>query len=417
MSKFPRGETPGLPLRFATALPLNGYGRGVIVTSVAGRPIKIDGNPRHPASLGSTDVFAEAAVLSLYDPDRSKAPYSDGRIQPWPAFEAALQPQLGRARSKQGAGLALLSGRVTSPTLAAQIGALTKSLPQAKWYRYEPVEDDAVRNGAILAFGRPATALPRFGDARVLLTLDADPLGAGPAQIRFARDIIGARQSHAPEQSLRLYAVEPAWTLTGALADHRLALRPELIGNIAIEIARALGASVPQLVGPPDVERFAKAAAADLIARRGAALVLAGPGQPAQVHALCHWINNELAAPIDFIAPVDPLDAGNSESLRGFVADAHDGRIETLIVIGANPVYDAPGELALADAPCRDTIYGAACGLSRRDRQALHLASAADTCAGGLVGHPRFRRHRQHHSAVDPSTLRQPHRASDAGAP
>ena len=345
----PAGETPGLPLRFATALPLNGYGRGVIVTSVEGRPIKVDGNTRHPASVGSTDVFAEATVLSLYDPDRSKAPYSEGRIQSWMAFEAALQPRLARARSKQGAGLALLTGRITSPTLVAQIAALTKSLPQTKWYRYEPVEDDAVRNGAILAFGRPATALPRFADARVVLTLDADPLGAGAAQIRFARDIIGARQSHVPAQSLRLYAVEPAWTLTGAHADHRLALRPELIGNVALEIARALGASVPQVVGPPDAEQFAKATAADLIAQRGAALVLAGPRQPAQVHALCHWINNELAAPVDFIAPIDPLNAGNAESLRSLVADGHDGHIDTLIVIGANPVYDAPGDLALAD--------------------------------------------------------------------
>ena len=104
-----------------------------------------------------------------------------------------------------------------------------------------------------------------------------------------------------------------------------------------------------QLIGPPEAEQFAKAAAADLMAQRGAALVLAGPRQPAQVHALCHWINNELAAPVDFIAPVDPLNAGHAESLRGLVADGHDGHIDTLIVIGANPVYDAPGELALAD--------------------------------------------------------------------
>ncbi len=230
-----------------------------------------------------------------------------------------------------------------------------------------------------------------------------------PAQIRFARDIIGARQSHVPAQSLRLYAVEPAWTLTGALADHRLALRPELIGNVALEIARALGASVPQVVGPPEAEQFAKAAAADLIAQRGAALVLAGPRQPAQVHALCHWINNELAAPVDFIAPVDPLNAGNAESLRSLVADGHDGRIDTLIVIGANPVYDAPGELALADIIGATPVHRASWRVSRRNRGALHLASAADACAGGLVGYPRLRRHRKHHPAADPPALRQPH--------
>ena len=348
--EIPRGETPGIPERFASALPLAGYGRGVIVTSVAGRPIKIDGNPRHPASLGATDIFAEATVLSLYDPDRSQAPYSAGRVQSWSAFEAALQPRLDRMRARQGAGLALLTGRITSPTLVAQIGALTKALPQTKWYRYEPVDDDAIRDGAILAFGKPATVLPRFSAARVLLALDADPLGVGPTQIRFARDIVEARRSRAPEQSLRIYAAEPAWTLTGALADHRLALRPELIRNITIEIARALGASVPRLQGPPEAEQFAKAAAADLTARQGGGLVLAGPRQPPEVHALCHWINNELAAPMDFIAPVDPVAIGGAESLKSFVGDVGNGAIETLIIVGANPAYDGPGDLALADA-------------------------------------------------------------------
>ncbi|MFZ1924365.1 MAG: 4Fe-4S dicluster domain-containing protein [Xanthobacteraceae bacterium] len=368
--EIPEAMTPGLPMRFASALPLAGYGRGVIVTSVEGRPIKIDGNPRHPASLGSTDVFAEATVLSLYDPDRSQAPYSSGRVQDWSAFEAALQPRLDKARARQGAGLALLTGRITSPTLTAQIDALIKALPHAKWYRYEPSEDDAVRNGAILAFNQPATMLPRFADARVVLALDADPLGIGPEQIRFARDIIGARQTNVPDQSLRIYAVEPAWTLTGALADHRLALRPELVRNVAIEIARSLGASVPQLKGPPEAEQFAKAAAADLTARQGGGLVLAGPRQPAEVHALCHWINNELSAPVDFIAPVDTLNIGAIASLKSFVADVRAGAIETLMIVGANPLYDAPGDLGVADA-IGAVPFSAQLGLYR-DETAAH---------------------------------------------
>ena len=347
---MPEREVPGVPLRFATALPLAGYGRGVIVTSVEGRPIKIDGNPRHPASLGATDVFAEATVLSLYDPDRSKTPYSDARIQSWSAFQAALLPRLARETPRQGAGLALLTGRTTSPTLLAQIGALTKSLPQAKWYRYEPVEDDAVRNGAILAFGRAVDTLPRFADARVALFLDADPLGCGPDQIRFGRDIIGARQSRVTADSLRLYVAEPSWTLSGALADHRVALRPKLIGNIALEVARVLGVPMPTSELPPEAAQFAKAVAADLTARRGAALVLAGPRQPAKVQALCHWINHSLAAPVDYIAPVDPATDGHAQSLRDLTDDIHAGRVETLIITGANPVYDAPGELALGEA-------------------------------------------------------------------
>ena len=148
------GWSRGVPLRFATALPLAGYGRGVIVTSIEGRPIKIDGNPRHPASLGSTDVFAEASVLSLYDPDRSKAPRRGAEFQ----TGARLRPRCWRVskkqRARQGAGLAIFTARVTSPTLASQIDALQKSLPQAKWYRADPIEDDATRNGATLAFGR-----------------------------------------------------------------------------------------------------------------------------------------------------------------------------------------------------------------------------------------------------------------------
>jgi molybdopterin-containing oxidoreductase family iron-sulfur binding subunit len=347
---MPERQIPGVPLQFATALALAGYARGVVVSSVDGRPIKIEGNPRHPASLGATDVYAEATLLSLYDPDRSRAAFSAGRVQPWTAFETALRKQLDRESSREGSGLALLTGRITSPTALAQIEALKAKFPQFKSYRYEPVEDDAIGAGAMQAFGRSATALPRFNDARVALMLDADPVGYGPQQIRFAHDIVAARHSHNPQDSFRLYAAEPAWTLTGALADHRLPLRPELIGNVAIEIARALGAPLPQAELPTDAAQFAKAAAADLTARRGAAVVLAGPRQAAGIHALCHWINHELGAPIDFIAPVDEYPGGHGEALRNLADDLHARRVSTLVVIAANPAYDAPGDLAFTEA-------------------------------------------------------------------
>ena len=347
--EMPEQMIPGVPMRFASALPLAGYGRGVIVTAVEGRPIKIDGNPRHPASRGASDVFAEAAVLSLYDPDRAKAPTSGGRIQSWSAFEAALRPQLTTQTSRRGSGLALLTGRVTSPTFAAQIDTLRQSLPEMKWYGYEPAEDGAISAGSVQAFGRSLTALPRFADARVALLLDVDPLGAGPDQIRFAGDIARARQSHVPQDSLRLYVAEPTWTLTGALADHRVALAPASVRNVALTVAHALGAPVAPPALPPEAHQFAKAATAELLARRGVAMVLAGPRQPPELHALCHWINAKLRAPIDFIAPVDPIATGGIEPLRAFADDARTGRVHSLIIIGANPAYDAPGELALAD--------------------------------------------------------------------
>src|SRR5215469_18203080 len=131
---IPERLTPGIALRFASTLALAGFGRGVIVTSVEGRPIKIDGNPLHPASLGATDVFAEAAVLSLYDPDRSKTATKGRSIYSWGAFEAELRPQIARERQRSGAGLRLLTNRITSPTLLAQIDTLLKSFPEAKWY-------------------------------------------------------------------------------------------------------------------------------------------------------------------------------------------------------------------------------------------------------------------------------------------
>ena len=359
--EMPEREVPGLPLEFASALPLAGYGRGVIITSIEGRPLKINGNPRHPASLGSTDVYGEAAVLSLYDPDRSKAPYSDNRIQSWSAFEAALRPRLDSHRQQQGKGLAILTGRLTSPTMIAQLGALSQSMPEMTWYRHEPIDDDAVREGASLAFGQPATAIPRFRDAKVLLTLDADPIGFGPEQIRHAREIAHARRSTSPGESLRIYSAEPDWSLTGALADHRVALQPVLIRNVAIEVARALGASLRQASLPDEVGPFVQACASDLAARRGAALVAAGLRQPAEVHALCHWINKQLQGPVDFIAPVDPVAVGHIESLRKLASEAGAGRVDTLIIIGANPVYDAPADLAF-DRIVAKVPFTAHCG-------------------------------------------------------
>jgi molybdopterin-containing oxidoreductase family iron-sulfur binding subunit len=345
----PERLTPGIPLRFASTLPLAGFGRGVTVTSVEGRPIKIDGNPRHPASLGATDVFAEAALLSLYDPDRSKAITNGTNVYSWDAFEMALRAQMAAERGRHGSGLRILTGRITSPTLLAQIDALLKPLPEAKWYRYEPVDDDAARAGATIAFGRPLSAIPRLADARVAVTLDADPIGPGPEQIRFNTDFISARKSKAASEFLRLYALESAWSLTGANADHRIALSPQLIRNFGLMLASELGAAISAGELPPEAARIAKIAAADLKSRPGHALVLAGRSLPPEMHALCHWINEQLHAPVDLIDPVDPVQMGHTHSLRALAEDLAAHRVETLVVIGANPAYDGPSDLQLGD--------------------------------------------------------------------
>lgn len=347
---LPDGMTPGVPMSFATTLALEGYGRGVTVKSMEGRPIKIDGNPRHPASLGATDVFDEASLLTLYDPDRSKSPRHGDDIFAWGSFEAALLAQMEKERPKRGAGLRLLTNRITSPTLIGQIDALLKSFPEARWYRYEPVDDDAALAGAALAFGRPLTALPRFQDARVVLSLDDDPIGPGPRQVRFSHDFVAARRSTSANDFLRLYCVESGWSLTGANADHRLPLDHALIRNVALAIAGELGASLPSVQLPQAAERFARIAAVDLKARSEQALVLAGRRQPPEVHALCHWINNALRAPIDYIEPIDPVSTAHAASLRSLLGEIRAGKVQTLIILADNPAFDAPGDLRLGDA-------------------------------------------------------------------
>jgi molybdopterin-containing oxidoreductase family iron-sulfur binding subunit len=344
---MPERLVPGEPLKFATTLPLSGYGRGVLAISVDGRPIKIEGNPHHPASLGATDVFAEAEIMALYDPDRSKAPRQGDDVATWDAFAGALRGQLEKERSRRGAGLRIVSGRVTSPTLLRQLGGLLEQYPEARWYAYEPLSQDAAFDGSVMAFGRRLTALPRIADAAVMLALDADSLGPGPWQIAQARAYAERRRRQA-DPFLRLYTVEPEWTLTGASSDHRLALHPDLIRNFALAVAaymRSEGA--PNL--PREAALLAEACAADLKSNAGRALITVGPRQPADIHALAHWLNAQLEAPVDFIAPVDGSPLGDTQALRALAHDLDSGNVETLLIVNANPAYDTPSSLKVAD--------------------------------------------------------------------
>ncbi len=176
----PEGLTPGIPQRYATTLPLAGYGRGAMAIAYEGRPTKIEGSPKHPFSLGATDVFAEAEVLSLYDPARLQTVMQGPLPSSWDALDAALLPRLAQHRRQGGQGLTLLTGRITSPTELRLIKALQAAYPAMSWRRFEPVDDDSARAGALQAFRQPLTVRPRLGDAQVVLALDADPLGPGP---------------------------------------------------------------------------------------------------------------------------------------------------------------------------------------------------------------------------------------------
>jgi len=346
---MPERLVPGLPLKFATALPLGGYGRGAIVTSYEGRPTKIEGNPLHPASLGSTDVFAEADIFNLYDPSRAQAPAQAGEIRAWEDFFTAWQPVAASHRQDKGAGLVLLTGRVTSPTLLREIKALQAAHPAMAWHAYEPL-DEARLAAAKLAFGRPLDTLPRIGDADVILSLDSRFLDAGPRQIMLSRAFADRRRvRRGTKEMLRLYALEAAPTLTGANADHTLAVTAPEAENLACAIALRFGASgVPNPNLSPELTHFADAVLADLKVHQGRAIVFGGPTLSTNAQALVHWINAKLEAPITYIDPVAGSDA--QPGLTELVQKLTDGQVKTLIAIECNPVYDAPADLNFAAA-------------------------------------------------------------------
>jgi len=221
----PEEVIPGRPLFFATAFSLSGYASPLLVESHLYRPTKIEGNPEHPASLGGTDVFAQASILGLYDPDRSQTMTYLGDVRTWGDFLNAVRGPLNIQKGLQGAGIRILTQTVSSPTLNDQLRSILQLYPQAKWHVYEPVNRDNVYAGAQMAFGRPVESIYNLDAADVILSLDADFLYAGfPGFTRYARDFAKRRDPDSGKMS-RLYVVESTMTSTGAKADHRLPMQ------------------------------------------------------------------------------------------------------------------------------------------------------------------------------------------------
>ncbi|MEX2299306.1 MAG: TAT-variant-translocated molybdopterin oxidoreductase [Bryobacterales bacterium] len=354
-ARTPEETIPGMPLFFASAVTLGGYADGVLVESHMGRPTKIEGNPGHPASLGATNSFGQAAVLSLYDPDRSQVVTNVGRISSWLAFVGELTRQLEAQKLKSGAGIRVLTETVTSPSLGEQLRRLSQQYPGARWHQYDVCSRDAVREGARRAFGEYTETYYRLERAQVIVALGGDLLTQGPGSLRYTRDFARGRKFEDTDGRMnRLYAVESVPTPTGASADHRLRLEPRLIEPFA----RALAAELAVAANGPAAEALPEAArawitplAADLLANRGACVVAAGPEQPAAVHALAHAINaalGNLGQTVMVTEPVEAQPADQLGSLRELAADMEAGRVEMLIVLGGNPVYDAPADFDFA---------------------------------------------------------------------
>ncbi|MGO9640806.1 MAG: TAT-variant-translocated molybdopterin oxidoreductase [Candidatus Acidiferrales bacterium] len=344
----PEGMILGVPQYYATTMTLGGSAIGLLVETHEGRPTKIEGNPKHPASLGATDVFAQAAVLELYDPDRSSVVTYLGEIRPWYALLTEIQTALAEQKETKGAGLRFLTGSVISPTLASQMEALLAAYPAAKWHQWEAAGSESVSEGARLAFGRDVHTYYNVEKADVILSLDADFLTSGPGCLRYAREFSRRRLPDAPNGMARLYAVESMPTSTGATADHRLPLRPSEMRGFAAALARKLGIEVPGAAEGSVSAEWIAAVARDLQQHRGASVVIAGEQQTPEVHALAHAMNHALGNAGATVFHTDPVDARPTDeaaSIAALAADLDAGRVQTLVILGCNPVYDAPGDL------------------------------------------------------------------------
>jgi MoCo/4Fe-4S cofactor protein with predicted Tat translocation signal len=343
----PEDVIPGRPQFYATAMTLGGYASPLLVESHLGRPTKIEGNDKHPASLGGTDIFAQAHVLGLYDPDRSQSVVSLGDQRSWQSFITAIRGPLTAQKALQGAGIRILTPTISSPTLADQMRGFLKIYPQAKWHVYEPVNRDNVLEGAKLAFGQPVETRYDFEKADVIVSLDADFLYAGfPGNVRYIRDFAKRRN---PDGNMnRLYVVESTPTTTGAKADHRYPMRASEIEKFAHDVSSHLPINPPTGGVAGDNPGFAGPLVQDLLAHRGSSVVIAGDHQPPAVHAFVHAVNQALGnvgKTVFYTDPVDVNPINQIESIKDLVADIGAGKVDLLVILGGNPAYDAPSEL------------------------------------------------------------------------
>ncbi|MBV9825442.1 MAG: 4Fe-4S dicluster domain-containing protein [Alphaproteobacteria bacterium] len=345
--EVPPGIVPGQPQLFATAMTEGGYGTGLLVRHQMGRPVKIEGNPDHPASRGAASAIHQASILTMYDPLRAQSIVSAGQLATWEAFVAAAQTWRGNS----GEGLRLLTGPITSPTLIAQIAALTTTLPAARWHQWEPYDRDNERAATAVAFGRPLDLVLDFAPADVVFAVESDALSSRPGHLAYARDFAARRRiADAQGQMSRVYAIESTPTLLGAKADHRLALAPAEIERALRVLAGSVAAGPSEWI-QIDTPHAAwlKAAAADLLAARGRSLIVLGPEQPRELHLIGHAINAALG---NFGATVRPIElvAPEAPGIAELAAEMHAGKVETLMMLGVNPVYAAPADFDFAAA-------------------------------------------------------------------
>ena len=348
--KSPEGMLPGKPNFFATAMSIGGVATGLLAKSFEGRPVKVEGNPDHPGSRGSTDVLAQASILGMYDPDRSQEVTYRGNPKNWETFMSELRGAVEENRKDGGAGIRFLTETVTSPTLIDQFNKVKAELPNSKWVQYEPINQDNVQAGAKLAFGAPVRTIYKFDKAERILSLDADIFSG--FNVAYIKDFGKSRSfSEEKKEICRLYSVETTVSLTGAKADHRLAVKPSQMAEIAKAIAKAVGVAGATSTYTDNAAWIA-AMAKDLLANKGKSIVVPGDNQSPMVHALAHAMNAALGNAGQTVVYTDSMSPNTDkiqvEQLRELVGDVDGGRVKMLVILGGNPVYNTPADLKLS---------------------------------------------------------------------
>ncbi len=354
---------PGKPLSYATSYSRGGFATGLLAESHMGRPTKVEGNPDHPMGTGATDLFAQASVLGLYDPDRSQVVRELGRIRTWGGYLEATGKAIEALGAVGGLRLRILTGTVTSPTLAATIRRVLGEHPRARWHQYEAAGRHSARAGAEAAFGAAAETRYDLAGAEIVVAVDADFLADGPGSLRQARDFMRLRRIRAGKSSMnRLYSVESSPTMTGTLADHRLPVRGSQVAAVAAALAERLGVAGATGAGAGEAgldgrhDAWLDAAASDLRSHPSRSAVIPGEYAGAEVHVLCHAINAALGNVGSTVRHTEPVEAEPVDqlaSIAGLVRDMRAGEVDVLLILGGNPVYDAPAELGFADAMAR----------------------------------------------------------------
>jgi MoCo/4Fe-4S cofactor protein with predicted Tat translocation signal len=355
----PHGRVPGVSEQYATVMEIAGVAAGLLISSYDGRPIKVEGNPSHPASRGATDAYAQASVLDLYDPDRSRSVLrrveGKTRTAGWDDFAAFAGDHFRDAARRDGRGVFVLSAACGGPTLADMRRRMLGAMPAAKWLEYEPISRDHQREAARAAFGQAVRPVYQLDRAKVIALFDADLLGAHPDKVRMARDWAAGRRSADAGTMNRTHVIESGFSLTGSNADYRLPARPQRVEQLLFALAQAL--KVPNVAEAPelslDERSFVGRLAAELADARGAGLVAAGDRLSVAAQAVALRINAHLGAVGQTVRVVAEPDADrptHAEAIR-MLTDALDaGEVDTLVLLGVNPVYDAPADLAFGEA-------------------------------------------------------------------